>query len=162
MNGQLRNMATIYIKNDNKFLLLDRIGSKVIERSWCGVGGHFEPNEINDARTAVLREMNEEIGITKKDLKNLDLRYVALRIVKGELRINYYFFADLKENAQINYNCNEGILEWVSFDEANTKKMPYIAQKVIEHYLETGIDTKNFYSVTVADEKVNIISMGVL
>ncbi len=161
MNGKLRNMATIYIKNDNKFLLLDRIGSKVVDRSRCGVGGHFEPNEINDAKAAVMHEMNEEIGITEKDLKNLDLRYIALRIVKGELRINYYFFADLKENAQINYNCDEGILEWVSFDKANNRKMPYTAQKVIEHYLETGINTKYFYSVTVADEKVNIFSMGV-
>jgi len=162
VNDQLRNIATIYIKNDNKILLLDRIGSKVVDRSWCGVGGHFEPNELNDAKAAVLREMNEEIGITEKDLKNLDLRYIALRIVKGELRINYYFFADLNENAQINYNCDEGILEWVSFDEANSKKMPYTAQKVIEHYLKTGINTKYFYSVTATDEKVNIISMGVL
>lgn len=161
MNGKLRNMATIYIKKDKKFLLLDRIGSKVVDRSWCGVGGHFEPNELNDAKDAVLREMNEEIGITEKDLNYLDLRYIALRIVKGELRINYYFFADLKENANINYNCNEGILEWVSFDKANNRKMPYTAQKVIEHYLEMGINTKDFYSVTIADEKVNIISMGI-
>lgn len=162
MNGKLRNMATIYIKKDNKFLLLDRIGSKVVDRSWCGVGGHFEPNELNDAKAAVLREMNEEIGITEKDLNHLDLRYIALRIVKGELRINYYFFADLNENAQINYNCDEGILEWVSFDETNNREMPYTAQKVIEHYLETGINTNDFYSVTVADEKVSIVSMGVL
>jgi len=59
VNDQLRNIATIYIKNDNKILLLDRIGSKVVDRSWCGVGGHFEPNELNDAKAAVLREMNE-------------------------------------------------------------------------------------------------------
>ena len=142
--------------------MLDRIGSKVVDRSWCGVGGHFEPNELNDAKAAVLREMNEEIGITEKDLNHLDLRYIALRIVKGELRINYYFFADLNENAQINYNCDEGILEWVSFDETNNREMPYTAQKVIEHYLETGINTNDFYSVTVADEKVSIVSMGVL
>lgn len=95
MNGKLRNMATIYMKNDNRFLLLERIGSKVVDRSWCGVGGHFEPNELNDAKSAVMREMNEEIGIIEKNLNHLDLRYIALRIVKGELRINYYFFADL-------------------------------------------------------------------
>lgn len=47
MNGKLRNMATIYIKKNGKMLLLDRIGSKVIERSWCGVEGHFEPDEVN-------------------------------------------------------------------------------------------------------------------
>ncbi len=161
MNGKLRNMATVYIKKDSKMLLLDRIGSRVVKRSWCGVGGHFEPEEINDAKAAVLREMKEEIGLTEKDLYNLDLRYIALRLVKDELRINYYFFADLKNNAQINYNCNEGKLEWVSFDELNKRKMPYTAQRVIEHYLKIGINTDMFYSVTVDDKNVNIFPMEI-
>lgn len=161
MNGKLRNMATIYIKKNGKMLLLDRIGSKVVKRSWCGVGGHFEPCEVNDAKAAVLREMNEEIGLTENDLVNLDLRYIALRLVKDELRINYYFFADLKENAKINYDCDEGILEWVSFDEVNSRQMPYTAQSVMAHYLETGINSADFYSVTVDDENISIIPMGV-
>lgn len=156
MNGKLRNMATIYIKKDNKMLLLDRIGSRVVKRSWCGVGGHFERDELNDAKAAVLREMNEEIGLTKKDLDNLELRYIALRLVKKERRINYYFFADLKDNAKINYRCNEGKLEWVDFAEVNSRKMPYTAQRVMAHYLETGINTSDFYSVSVDDENVNI------
>lgn len=161
MNGKLRNMATVYIKKNDKMLLLDRIGSKVVKRSWCGVGGHFEPDEVNDAKAAVLREMNEEIGLTQNDLDTLNLRYIALRLVKDELRINYYFFADLKDDAEMNYDCDEGILEWVSFDEVNSRKMPYTAQKVIAHYLETGINTTDFYSVTADDENVNIIPMGV-
>lgn len=161
MNGKLRNMATVYIKKNDKMLLLDRIGSKVVDRSWCGVGGHFEPDEVNDAKAAVLREMNEEIGLTENDLKNLDLRYIALRLVKDELRINYYFFADLADHAKMNYDCNEGILEWVSFEEVNNRKMPYTAQKVIAHYLETGIHTDDFYSVSVDDNNTNIIPMGV-
>lgn len=156
MNGKLRNMATIYIKKDNKMLLLDRIGSRVVKRSWCGVGGHFERDELNDAKAAVLREMNEEIGLTKKDLDNLELRYIALRLVKKELRINYYFFADLKDNAKINYKCNEGKLEWVDFAEVNSRKMPYTAQRVMAHYLKTGINTSDFYSVSVDNENVNI------
>ena len=161
MNGKLRNMATVYIMKNDKMLLLDRIGSKVVNRSWCGVGGHFEPDEVNDAKVAVLREMNEEIGLNENDLENLDLRYIALRLVKDELRINYYFFADLKDTAEINYDCDEGILEWVSLDEVNDRKMPYTAQKVMAHYLETGINTNDFYSVTVDDENIGIIPMGV-
>ena len=41
MDGKLRNMATVYIRNGDKMLLLDRIGSKVVARSWCGIGGHL-------------------------------------------------------------------------------------------------------------------------
>lgn len=158
--GKLRNMATVYISKNNKMLLLDRIGSKVVGRSWCGVGGHFEPQELNDARAAVLREMNEEIGLSENDLEHLSLRYIALRMVKDELRINYYFFADLKNNAQINYNCNEGKLQWVSFHELNSRKMPYTAQLVIQHYIETGINTNDFYSVSVYDETVHFMPIG--
>ena len=104
--------------------------------------------------------MNEEIGLNENDLDRLDLRYIALRFVNGELRINYYFFADLKDTAKINSDCNEGILEWVPFDEVNSRKMPYTAQKVIVHYFDIGINTRDFYSVTVGNENVTIISMG--
>lgn len=155
MNGKLRNMATVYIKKGDKMLLFDRIGSKVVARSWCGIGGHFDKKELNDAKAAVLREMKEEIGLKEKDLNNLDLRYVALRNVKDELRINYYFFADLKPDVVIKKKCNEGILEWVSLDKVNERKMPITAQYVIKHYLETGINTDELYSVSV-DSKDNV------
>lgn len=39
--------------------------------------------------------------------------------------------------------------------------MPYTAQRVIKHYLETGINTNDFYCVTVDDENVNIIPVGI-
>lgn len=57
INGELRNMATIYLKQNDKMLLLERIGSRVVKRSWCGIGGHFKSKELNDAKACVLREM---------------------------------------------------------------------------------------------------------
>lgn len=161
MNGKLRNMATVYIRKGSKMLLLDRIGSRVVKRSWCGVGGHFKKNELNDAKAAVLREMKEEIGLCEKDLANLALRYVTLRLVDDELRINYYFFADLTEGAIIKKHCKEGILEWVDINEINGRKMPYTAQYVIEHYLKTGINTNVLYCVIVDNEHVNITPLGI-
>lgn len=161
MNGKLRNMATIYIKNNDKVLLLDRIGSMVVSRSWCGIGGHFEKCELNDAKATVLREMNEEIGIAENDLDNLCFKYIALRFVKDELRINYYFFADLKNNANINYDCDEGILDWVDFADLNNRKMPYTAQIIMKHYIEIGMNTNDFYTVSVDDENVTIVPMRI-
>ena len=40
MDGKLRNMAGIYItdKDRNRMLLLYRIGSKVVQPSWCSIG----------------------------------------------------------------------------------------------------------------------------
>ena len=57
---KLRNMTSIYISCGTKILLLYRIGSRVVPPSWCGIGGHFEPDELNDPRTCVLRELEEE------------------------------------------------------------------------------------------------------
>lgn len=156
IEGKLRNMATIYIKDNDKMLLLERIGSKVVNRSWCGIGGHFKSKELNDAKACVLREMKEEIGLKEKDIDNLALRYIALRVVDGELRLNYYFFADLKQGVEITKHCPEGNLEWVELDKVNEKEMPFTAQKVLEHYLVTGINTNDFYSVSTNDEAVNI------
>lgn len=64
MTGKLRNMTSLYILKDDKVLLLYRQGSRVVNDKWVGsAGGHFEPEELNDARACVLREMKEELGL---------------------------------------------------------------------------------------------------
>lgn len=80
MNGKLRNMTAIYIMYDNRILLLYRQGSRVVNNVWiASTGGHFEENELNNAKACVLRELEEELGITEKNLKNVDMRYITLR-----------------------------------------------------------------------------------
>ena len=71
MNGKLRNMASIYIINNESMLMLYRIGSKVVPPSWCGIGGHFERDELNDARACVLRELEEEMHLTEGDISGI-------------------------------------------------------------------------------------------
>lgn len=57
----------------------------------------------------MLRELEEELGITEKEMENLCLRYVTLRRSKGEIRQNYYFFADLKDDMSGEFFSNEGV-----------------------------------------------------
>ena len=110
MDGTLRNMVSIYISKGDKMLLLYRQGSRVVNDVWVGsAGGHFEEYELNDARACVLRELWEELCITDKEIENLKLRYVTLRRTKGEIRQNYYYFADLKENVSEKLSSNEGV-----------------------------------------------------
>ncbi len=161
MQGKLRNMASVYIMDGGRMLLLYRIGSRVVSPSWCGVGGHFEKEELNDAKAAVLREIWEEIGLKESDLQNLKLRYITLRNKNGEIRQNYYFFADLAEGARIEKECNEGVLEWVPMSEVCKRQMPYTADYVVKHYLETGRKTEIIYSGTATAEGVNFTEMEV-
>ncbi|MBD5529019.1 MAG: NUDIX domain-containing protein, partial [Lachnospiraceae bacterium] len=109
MEGKLRNMTSIYVTSADKILLLLRQGGRVVNNVWVGsAGGHFEEFELNDARACVLRELKEELGLTDSEIKNLSLRYVTLRRTKGEIRQNYYFFAELNDGVDENLVSDEG------------------------------------------------------
>lgn len=147
MDGKLRNMASLYISKNDKMLLLFRQGGRIINDVWIGsAGGHFEEFELNDARACVLRELGEELGIGENEIENLALRYVTLRRGQGEIRQNYYFFAELKDGVDENLVSNEGISRWFSYSELPELEMPYTAKFVVEHYLETGHGTDTLYA----------------
>lgn len=96
MDEKLRNMTSLYITKGDEMLLLFRQCGRVVSDTWVGsAGGHFEENELNDPKACVLRELKEELGISEHAIRNLVLRYVTLRRMKGEIRQNYYFFAEL-------------------------------------------------------------------
>ncbi len=160
MDGRLRNMTSIYILRDNKMLLLYRQGGRVVNDVWVGsAGGHFEEYELNDARACVLREMQEELGIAEKDIENLHLRYVTLRRSKGELRQNYYFFADLKDSVSGEISSNEGVSRWFPLSELAFLEMPFTSKFVIEHYLNVGYKTDMIYGGIADGEKVVFTEM---
>lgn len=122
-----------------------------MSETWVGsAGGHFEENELNDPKACVLRELKEELGIGEKDIRNLSLRYITLRRINGEIRQNYYFFAQLGAGVDEPAVSAEGIIRWFTYSEIPALEMPYTAKFVIGHYLETGRGTDDLY-VGVAD-----------
>ena len=123
MDGKLRNMTSIYLRKGNQFLLLYRMGSRVVGNSYTGTaGGHFEKEELNDAKACVLRELFEETGLKEQDVNGLKLRYITLRLKNGEVRQNYYFFGELAEHVDTkNLSSNEGKLQW--FSQQETEKL---------------------------------------
>ena len=160
MNGKLRNMTSIYIMYENKILLLYRQGGRVVNNVWtASAGGHFEENELNNAKACVLRELEEEIGITEKELKNVEMRYVTLRRTNGEIRQNYYFFAELCEGINSEFVSNEGVLKWFAISELQTLEMPYTAKYVIEHYLEIAMFNDKVYGGIANGEQVVFIEL---
>jgi len=155
----LRNLTSIYIIFKDKILLLYRVGSRVVQPSWCGLGGHFEKDELNDPKACVLRELFEEVGITESDIGRVELKYITLRMKNNEVRQNYYFFTELN-NAEININeCDEGILEWVDINEVLDREMPFTAKECLKHYLSTGKDDDKLYGGVATDSGVNFIEL---
>ena len=135
MEGKLRNMTSIYLLKGEKVLLLYRQGGRVVNDVWTGsAGGHFEDYELNDAKACVIRELNEELGLCESDIENLTLKYITLRRAKGEIRQNYYFFANIKDDVDDNLVSNEGKVNWFSLKEIHDLEMPYTAKYVIDHF----------------------------
>lgn len=161
MMGKLRNMTTVYLRRGNEFLLLFREGGKVVDHVYTGsAGGHFEPFELNDPIACVLREMQEEIGLSSDEIEGLALRYITLRNVGGEVRQNYYFFAELKENAPMDLCSNEGRLRFVQASEMMELPMPFSAKFMLAHYLKTGQYNDKLYGGVAAEDAVVFTEMG--
>lgn len=153
--GKLRNMASVYIRKGDQILLLFRQGSSIVDNLWIGsAGGHFENNELCDAKACVLRELWEEMGLTENHLQNLSLRYVTIRYTEDELRQNYYFFADLSDSVNDLPQSNEGIIRWYSLHEAEYLPMPFTARYMFDHYVSIGQYDAALYGGIASDTGV--------
>lgn len=158
MDGKLRNMTSVYLTGEKGILCLYRIGSRVVNNRYIGsAGGHFEKEELNDARTCALREMQEELGLTEADVEGLKLRYITLRLKNGEIRQNYYFFGRLKEERHL--ESTEGELHWFSCAEAENLQMPTSAKHMMLHYLHTGRFNENLYAGITEDAGTQFVIM---
>lgn len=137
MDVKLRNMTSLYLHDDKGILCLYRIGSRVANNKYIGsAGGHFEKDELNDAKKCVLREMEEELNLREDDVSGLRLRYITYRLKNGEIRQNYYFFARLKKERLL--TSTEGNLRWVPYEEIPSLDMPVSAKHMILHYCKAG------------------------
>ena len=154
-NGKLRNMASVYLRQGDQILLLYRQGTSIVSNLWIGsAGGHFEEVELNNAKACILRELAEELSITEESIASLSLRYVTLRYCDGEIRQNYYFFADYTGTDHEAPASNEGITKWHSIHALQDIPMPFTARYMIDHYLSTGQFDDSLYGGLASDSGV--------
>lgn len=106
----MKNTSLCYIEKDGAYLMIHRIKKRNDENydKWIGVGGKFEAGEspFDCAR----REIKEECGVSPKNLRYRGI----VTFVSDEYGTEYMhlFTADGYEG-EIDYNCDEGVLEWV-------------------------------------------------
>ena len=155
---KLRNMTCLFLTGPEGLLCLYRIGSRVADRMYVGAaGGHFEKDELNNPRACILREVREELGLGEEDLSHLKLRYVALRLKNGEIRQNYYYFAELASNPPL--KSTEGILEWIAYEKLPELEMPACAKLAVLHYFREGRYTDKVYGAVACPEGTRFVPL---
>lgn len=158
---KLRNMAGLYLLQNEKVLLLYREGSRVVNHLYIpSAGGHFEEFELNDPKACVLRELSEEMGLCESDLQNLCLKYITLRRTSGEIRLNYYFFADLPQRVNVPLKSNEGVLKRFETSELEELEMSFTSKPVLRHYLKYGIFSDKIYIGTASEKGVEFSELS--
>lgn len=127
------NTSLCYIEKDGDYLMIHRIKKKndVNHDKWIGVGGKFEAGEspFDCAR----REIREECGV---EVKNLRYRGIVT-FVSDEYGTEYmHLFTATEYVGDIDYDCDEGALEWVKKEEI--KNLPiWEGDKIFFDLLDT-------------------------
>ncbi|MFC7681749.1 NUDIX domain-containing protein [Paenibacillus sp. GCM10028914] len=132
---EIRQMATAFLINDDKVLMMKKARSKLFDfEFWGGIGGHLEYDELNFPMKASYREIEEETGIKKSDIINFKLKYILIENSSGEIRQQYVYFGETKRMNFI--SSDEGELYWIHKNELMNLHTSKIIKFTIEHYLE--------------------------
>ena len=124
----------------SKVLLLKRgLHKKLAPGLWAGIGGHIDLTDIQNPRALDIiktcyREVYEETGIHKSDIKDLKLRYIAVRKVDGEIRWHHHFIGKLETEIALP-NCDEGELHWVEKNDIPNLAMTTTVKEALKHWL---------------------------
>lgn len=129
----LQNFANAFLINNGNYLIMKRSpNKKLIPNKWAGIGGHIEPDEMNDPISACLREVYEETGITKEHIFNLRLKYIILRRAKNIIRQNYVYFGETDVTDIVGND--EGTLHWIDEPELLNKDFTQTFKEMLKHY----------------------------
>ena len=145
------NTTLCYIEKDGAYLMLHRIKKKndLNHDKWIGVGGKFEYGEspFDCAR----REILEETGVCPINLKYRGI----VTFVSNQYGTEYmHLFTADDYDGDINYNCNEGKLEWVKKSDINSLPI-WEGDKIFFDLLDKE---KRFFSLKLTYEYDTLIS----
>ena len=118
-NPAPRNTTLCYLEQDGKYLMLHRVKKNNDENrdKWIGIGGKFEGGESPE--DCVLREVQEETGLT---LTDWDYRGIVT-FVSNEWGTEYMHLFWSDQFTGTIRDCDEGVLEWIGKQELLTKNI---------------------------------------
>lgn len=133
--------------------MLHRITKKndINHDKWIGVGGHFEYQESPE--DCLLREVKEETGLVLKDYRFRGI----VTFIADEAPAEYMclYTADKFEGNLI--ECDEGKLEWISFDKLEDLEL-WEGDKIFLRLLLTNAP---FFSLKLVYKKGRLIDKSI-
>jgi 8-oxo-dGTP diphosphatase len=142
-----RLMTAAFLIYNNEILLMKRGMHKLLNPGmWSLIGGHIEPDEINDPTASCLREITEETGIEAADIIDFRLRYLTVRNVDKEIRMNYIFTGRLARKCEL-IECDEGVLHWVPFPLPDDYRMSFSLMAAANHLVKNNTNQSVFVGI---------------
>lgn len=162
---ELRHMAVAFLINEeNEALFLQKQKDAAFLPGYLvPIGGHLEQNEMSDPKQACYREIEEETGIDRGDIKELSLKYIVHRL-KGleEIRIQYVFLGTVHKGMTLKQS-DEGTLNWVDLTYVDTHFVSETTSEIVHHYLADRPRSNDIYIGTMyQDTAVPVMNWSVL
>jgi len=111
---QATTLAYIVCRGKCLFIRKTRKGDMNLDK-YLGVGGHMESGESPE--DCIIREIEEETGLVREDLKSLELRG-HVTFVSDEYGTEYmHVFAGTMDDVPALRPCDEGELVWVDLED---------------------------------------------
>jgi len=119
MDNNLTRVAFVYIKQDNKILLLQE-GGKLAYGLWCLPGGHLEIGELFEE--AAIREVLEETGYQVNLQKIIHKSVLSFAEYKGSKndteKIELIIFKEIITGGELTRDNQALDLKWITKKEA--------------------------------------------
>lgn len=149
----MKETTLCYIQRDNEYLMLHRVKKEndVNKDKWIGIGGRIEEGETPEE--CMLREVNEETGLTLTDYRYRGI--VRFRSDQYEAEDMHLYTADGFEGELS--ECDEGVLEWIDRDGLYDLPM-WEGDKLFLGLIRT--DAK-FFDLVLGYEKDKLVSASV-
>ena len=146
----MKNTSLCYIERDGKYLMLHRT-KKVNDENhdkWIGVGGKFEEGESPEE--CMLREVQEETGLTLTAWRYRGIVTFVSNEWSGEYM--HLFTAD-GYSGELK-SCEEGELEWVEKERLYSLPI-WEGDKIFLHLLDSG---RPFFSLKLRYEGERLVA----
>ena len=150
----MKQTTLCYIEKDGAYLMLHRIKKKNDENAdkWVGIGGKLEEGE--SPYDCARREIYEEVGVVPTGLRYRGLVTFVSDIYGTEYM--HLFTADGYEG-EVNYDCDEGVPEWVSKSQVSSLPI-WEGDKIFFELLDRE---ERFFSLKLCYEGDRLVSHAV-